>query len=375
MAKKKRGSPKKIPVGKENHGMQKQQPQQEEVLVEKEEDHHAAVEDTNDKASAENKAPEKSEDSLSEADQDQAEADTTEKVTSKDMDDTDSIRDKSNKRKLEGDADTSSPNADKASTDKAKETPVKGDDKAEEEDNDDEDEEHSKPAAKEKAELPSDIDLTQPIKKARTAYFIFMEERRPEVQAKFKGEGVAKVAKELGHIWSTMPAEEKEVFQEKAALEREQVAQKLAQLEAAGIDLAKLPGAATPVDTSSLNTLIYPLGRMRKVCKLDPEVKGLSKEALVLVTKCTELMTSKLGIETVRVAQIQNRRKLLPDDIAQVCATREQFLFLQDDVRDLVRDQVAEKQKEKDSNPNSKQTVAAQTASSKPLTAYFSAGK
>jgi len=50
-------------------------------------------------------------------------------------------------------------------------------------------------------------------------------------------------------------------------------------------------------------------------------------------------------------------------------------LFLQDDVRDLVRDQVAEKQKEKDSNPNSKQTVAAQTASSKPLTAYFSAGK
>jgi DNA-directed RNA polymerase I subunit RPA43 len=35
------------------------------------------------------------------------------------------------------------------------------------------------------------------------------------------------------------------------------------------------------------------------------------------------------------VAQLQNRRKLLPDDIAQVCSTREQFLFLREDVKDF----------------------------------------
>ena len=248
------------------------------------------------------------------------------------------------------------------------------DNEASTEHNDNEDD--AKPAAKKITELPPDFDLTQPIKKARTAYFIFMEARRPEVQEKLKGEGVAKVAKELGHIWSTMPAEEKEEFYEKAALEREQVAQKLEQLAAAGIDLHTLPGAATATAADSGSALTFPVARMRKICKLDPEVKGLSKEALVLVTKCTELMTSKLGIETVRVAQIQNRRKLLPEDIAQICGTREQFLFLREDVKDLVREQVIQNEKDSKMKPSTKSQAAAAAASnSKPLTSYFSAAK
>ena len=115
---------------------------------------------------------------------------------------------------------------------------------------------------------------------------------------------------------------------------------------------------------------------MRRICKLDPDVKGLSKEALLLVTKCAELATGKLGIESVQVAQIQNRRKLLPDDVAQVCQTREQFLFLRDDVKDLVREQVVQKdQKDKEgNNPQSASTKAAKAASNtKPLTAFFAA--
>ena len=50
------------------------------------------------------------------------------------------------------------------------------------------------------------------------------------------------MARELGQMWSKMSTEEKEVYQEKAAMEREQVAQQIAKLQAAGIDLASLPG-------------------------------------------------------------------------------------------------------------------------------------
>ena len=42
---------------------------------------------------------------------------------------------------------------------------------------------------------------------------------------------------------------------------------------------------------------------------------------------------TKLGLESVRVARLQNRRKLLPDDVAHVCSHREQFLFLKDDLQ------------------------------------------
>jgi hypothetical protein len=113
---------------------------------------------------------------------------------------------------------------------------------------------------------------------------------------------------------------------------------------------------------------------------LDPEVRGIAKEALLLITKCAELATAKLGKESVQVAQLQNRRKLLPEDVAQVCGTREQFLFLRDDVKDLVREQKENNKTTTNeggsslsaaaSTTNAKTTAAA--AGSKPLTSYFS---
>lgn len=102
-----------------------------------------------------------------------------------------------------------------------------------------------------------------------------------------------------------------------------------------GLDLG-LP----PTAVQDLTTLIFPLARLRKITKLDPDVKGVSKEGLLLITKCAEMVTAKLGQESVKVAQLQNRRKLLPEDVAQVCATREQFLFLREDVKDLLREQL-----------------------------------
>ena len=113
---------------------------------------------------------------------------------------------------------------------------------------------------------------------------------------------------------------------------------------------------------------------------LDPEVRGISKEALLLITKCAELATAKLGKESVHVAQLQNRRKLLPEDVAQVCGTREQFLFLRDDVKDLVKEQKENhRTATNESGSSSSRAVTTTTtnakaaaAGSKPLTSYFS---
>ncbi|CAB9521519.1 HMG (high mobility group) box [Seminavis robusta] len=275
----------------------------------------------------------------------------------------------SKKRKADDTVDDKADNTDITGGDNQKADATHNDDTADAMTTENDDEEDAKPAAKPTAETPA-IDLTRPIKKARSAYFIFGDERRPEIQAKHKGEGVAVVARELGAQWNALSEEEKAPYQEKAALEREEVAKRLEQLKEAGIDLSTLPGAATANESD--NALVFPLARMRKICKLDPEVKGMSKEALLLITKCAELVTAKLGIETVKIAQIQNRRKLLPDDVAEVCQSRDPFLFLRDDVRDLVREQVVQKQKEKENNGKTAKEAKA-AANSKPLTAYFAA--
>lgn len=188
------------------------------------------------------------------------------------------------------------------------------------------------------------------------------------------------MARIMGQLWANLSQEEKDAYQQKAVQERERLAQEMEEWKAAGggvVDMSMDGSAAAgnPMSQKDPTALIFPSARIRKICKLDPEVRGLSKEALMLITKCTELATIKLGKEAVKVAQLQNRRKLLPEDVAQVCAHREQFLFLKDDVRDLVRD-MGSKQEPK---PNAaKKGDAAREAASvgtKPISSFFAVTK
>ena len=221
----------------------------------------------------------------------------------------------------------------------------------------------------------------RPVKRARTAYFIFSEERRPQVQAQHQGESVAVVAKALGQLWGALTVEEKHVYQEKAAKERERVSKELEEWMAAGgaelLEQQKKQSSLSGGNGGHRDNPLamdFPVARIRKICKLDPDVRGLSKEALLLVTKCSELALSKLGTESVRVAQLQNRRKLLPDDVAHVCSHREQFLFLKDDVKDLLRTMKDNASSSGSSSGDNIKVDAARqkaAAGSKPLTSYF----
>jgi DNA-directed RNA polymerase I subunit RPA43 len=181
------------------------------------------------------------------------------------------------------------------------------------------------------------------------------------------------VARVLGQQWAALSSEEKEKYQLKAAEERERVSKELEAYKAAGGVIED----SSPGSQKDPNSLIFPVGRIRKIAKLDHEVKGMSKEAILLITKCAEMATAKLGKETVRVAQLQNRRKLLPEDVAQVCSSREQFLFLKDDIKDLLKEQIEENKAANEGKavkPNAGD-IAKETAAqgSKPLTSYFMA--
>ena len=215
----------------------------------------------------------------------------------------------------------------------------------------------------------------RPPKRSRTAYFIFADEVRSEIVKEHPGEGVAAQAKRIGARWKATPDSEKERFREIAAKEKEAfVTAMAAYKEKYGeASLNDLPGG----EGGSGNDLIFPMARIRKIAKLDPEVKTLSKEALQLVVKSAELVLAKLGKESVKVARMQNRRTLLADDVAHVCTHRDVFSFLKEDIRDLTK-QLAQQKKEKSSEDHaavSKQDSARASAASgtKPLTSYFGA--
>jgi len=266
-------------------------------------------------------------------------------------------------------------------------------------------------------ELPS---VPIKVKKARTAYFMFADEKRPGVVSavssfgvcsyrKFgldessrlialftynflrhsvlniffvsfasqnvplhyqnPGEPVGTIAKRIGELWSRLTPEEKAVYQKRSIEEKEQVARETVILREAGLllDSTTAPGPGT-----ATSGFILPVNRIRKIVKLDPEVKGLSKEGIHLITKAGELFVAMLGKQTVQVATMQNRRKLIPDDVIQVCETKPQYMFLQEDIKHLVEEQKEEHKKKGKAAEEAKTKAASETNPGvKPLTSFF----
>ena len=188
----------------------------------------------------------------------------------------------------------------------------------------------------------------------------------------------------MGKLWNALSEEDKRPYNEKAAEERERVAQELVVWEKefqqyeAELAAWKVAGGELEEETGTAaytSHLIFPVARIKKIAKLDPEVRGISKDALLLITKCAELATSKLGTETVRVARAQNRRKLLPEDVAHVCSSREQFIFLKDDIKDLLREMLPTKTDKNDAGNaaahNRAEANSEAAAGSKRLASYF----
>lgn len=100
----------------------------------------------------------------------------------------------------------------------------------------------------------------------------------------------------------------------------------------------------------------------------------MSKESALLITKATELFCTKLGKECVTMAQMQNRRKLMPDDVVEVCTMKEAFMFLKADLIDLRRaqqDEAIQKEKENGKDKKSGAKVAGDDGAVNTLESYF----
>ena len=215
----------------------------------------------------------------------------------------------------------------------------------------------------ESASLP-EPSASGPKPKKRTAYFIFADEQRGEARRLALEEaaaaasaadpssqqqpppkvGVSDVAKVIGRLWSLLSPDGRKPYEEQSAVEKAAynawVVSAGADGDAGGDDDGNdaIRGA---FDFGDVLNPVFPITRVRKIAKLDPDVKNLSKEAQFAVSKATELFVRQLASEACAIASVQNRRKLVAGDIADACAVRERLGWLREDMADLVRMQAA----------------------------------
>ncbi|CAJ0580969.1 unnamed protein product, partial [Mesorhabditis spiculigera] len=69
-------------------------------------------------------------------------------------------------------------------------------------------------------------------KRALSAFFFFSQERRPEVQAKHVEWKVMQVAQELGRMWKDMTLEDRDIYEQRAAADKERYAVEMQEYKA-----------------------------------------------------------------------------------------------------------------------------------------------
>eukprot|EP01039_Chlorochromonas_danica_P002845 gene2845-3106_t len=77
--------------------------------------------------------------------------------------------------------------------------------------------------------------------------------------------------------------------------------------------------------------LIFPLARVRKVVKMDPDVRNVSKEGAVALTKASELFLGYLAERSRAYASLRGGRSIQLDDLLQAIHTQQDLSFLTDD--------------------------------------------
>jgi|TARA_B110000003_G_C16491803_1_gene473761 histone H3/H4 len=178
---------------------------------------------------------------------------------------------------------------------------------------------------------PELITPPQKPKRPQSAYFLFMMEKRVELKDAHADWGIGEIGKECGRLWNELPEEQKKKYHDmtvplKEKFDKEMVVynEKMQEFEASrfGEDGTLLPAKIS-------NCL--PLARIKKIMRLDPDMKSVSKEASLLVSWATELFVSQLADEAGKVANGRRRRGIKYEEVSATIRKSELMAFLAQD--------------------------------------------
>ena len=191
------------------------------------------------------------------------------------------------------------------------------------------------------APATSTADLSLPLKRPPSSYFLFCAAHRAEVRAHVPG-SVAAVAKALGERWKALPAEEKVGYEAKAKAAKAAYTASLQQQKASGA----LRPAPTPSSSDPLELCIPP-SFVRRLLHLDPAIKRASKEAAHALSKSAEVFVGWLVAECWKVAVGRKRKRLCLDDLVTVAEGVGGVEWMRGEMRRMKRASDAQREREK----------------------------
>ena len=173
------------------------------------------------------------------------------------------------------------------------------------------------------------------LRKPQSSYMLFCADRREQVRREHPGTTVGDQAKVLGELWKALPDDERKAWNEAAAADKERYERERADFVAAhGADA--LDGGADGDDAAiAAGETAFPLAKIKRIVKLDPDVKNITKEATALIAKASELFVAGLVGETMRMMPEgggkAGRKHIKPSDVAHCIGHKPQLEWLRED--------------------------------------------
>ena len=165
------------------------------------------------------------------------------------------------------------------------------------------------------------------IKHPMTSWTIFGLENRESIAKEHPHLGMTDIGKLLSEKYRSLSAEEKERLDQKAKADKLRYLSELEHVRNDPPGTEKNSGSNNGGGKSATDFII-PVGRVRKIVKLDKDVKNVSKEAYVAITKTTELFIAYMSVRCARTASQRGVRTIRDQDVVQTVHTQNNFDFL-----------------------------------------------
>jgi histone H3/H4 len=196
------------------------------------------------------------------------------------------------------------------------------------------------------------VQAAQPLeKKGQTAWILFVNDHREKVKAENPDLSCSEQSKVLSQIWQACDKETHQRYMDRA---REDAKRYKAQCEATPLramkrerddddhpsTIAAAAAAAAALHSGSGSSRrspavsiepLCPLGRVRRIIKLDPEVGNVTKEAIALVEKAMQLFLEDLAVKSWDACSSDSRRALKLQDITHCMHTMDEYYWCRND--------------------------------------------
>ncbi|ETN81106.1 hypothetical protein NECAME_08727 [Necator americanus] len=93
-------------------------------------------------------------------------------------------------------------------------------------------------------------------------------------------------------------------------------------------------GTHEDVQLEQLLKCSLPTSRVKKICRLDPDLSMIGGDAILFLTKATELFLTELAKASYTQAVLEKRKTIQTKDLDKAIASKHMFEFLDDTLND-----------------------------------------